>query len=295
PEPSDGVGARKESSSTPKTVRSICVPSSVTALTIATPIGVAASTSGWSRHAASCSPSTTERENALSVLVPSSKAKAVTGRFLRPETPSLTRPPERPDSMTMSTAIRAITTPMRPNRPRAWVSSRTARNTGTLGVAPPRAGRAGRPRTTPCRQYVEKMVPVCHRSRRPVGSGGVSPLSGAGDDAGAPELAHHRGDDGRQRPHDVVERAVAVELQGGGVHDRVDQLRDLLGCRDADVGQGPHERLLDLAVHPRRLLVEQLARLQRGERAADGVRTLGHQLEVRDGVREHLVRRRAGR
>ncbi len=32
------------------------------------------------------------------------------------------------------------------------------------------------------------------------------------------------------------------------VLDRVDQLRDLLGCRDADVGQGPHQRLRQVEV-----------------------------------------------
>src|SRR5690606_40950441 len=46
----------------------------------------------------------------------------------RPDTPSLTRPTERPESNTISTPINATTAPIKTKRPRAKDSSRRARN-----------------------------------------------------------------------------------------------------------------------------------------------------------------------
>ncbi|SDU85318.1 hypothetical protein SAMN04488548_136962 [Gordonia westfalica] len=57
------------------------------------------------------------------------KAKEVTGSFFNPETPSLTRPTDRPLSSTIRMAMSATSDPIRANRPRANESSRRARNT----------------------------------------------------------------------------------------------------------------------------------------------------------------------
>lgn len=143
PWPSDSSGSSGLPGSMPNSDRSAWVPSVVVTLIMPAPTGSAISTSGRSCQAAIWSASTTERDKALSVLVPSSKAKAVAGSFFRPETPSLTSPADRPDSITIRMAMRAMTAPIRPKRPRAKRSSRSARNMGVLGGIVERVGCAG--------------------------------------------------------------------------------------------------------------------------------------------------------
>jgi hypothetical protein len=119
-------------------VRSTGVPSSFLALTIDVPSSSASATSGRAAQLSRCWVVTSERVNAESVFVPWANATASTGLRMSPETPSTTRPEARPDSRTIRTAIRATTAPMRPNRVRAYASSRRARNTVNLSVGDPR-------------------------------------------------------------------------------------------------------------------------------------------------------------
>ena len=128
PLPSAVTGSRKEPGSIPKSVRSTGVPLRVFALTIMLPKSSASWTSGCMRHACACSSVTTERENAESALVSGAKANVWIGVRCKAETPSLTRPDERPDRITIKIEMRATTAPIKRNRFRANHSSRRARN-----------------------------------------------------------------------------------------------------------------------------------------------------------------------
>ena len=153
------VGATNEPGSTPTRVRSTGEPSSWCAFARSRPYGAASSTPGCSAMVPTWSVSMTDRVNAASVPVPSSNAKSVTGVRLRPETPSLTRPADSPESRTTRTATSATTPPMSRKRVRAKTSSRNARNmrslpmlstvrrylTNTASTKRRRPGRRGRP------------------------------------------------------------------------------------------------------------------------------------------------------
>ena len=128
-------GDRKESGSTPMSVRSTGVPSWFFALTMVRPIGVASATPSAAATSSTVPRSTMERVNAESVLVPSSNAMASASMALRPDTPSLTRPAVRPEMITMRMDIRASTRPISRNRVRAKSISRQARNMGPPGSA----------------------------------------------------------------------------------------------------------------------------------------------------------------
>src|SRR5690606_35730582 len=126
------VGATNDPGSTPTSVRSTGESSSRWALARRSPYGAASTTPGCSAIVSTWSTSITERVNAASVPVPSANAKSVTGVRLRPETPSLTSPAERPESRTTRIATSATTPPMRRKRVRAKPSSRSARNMDDL-------------------------------------------------------------------------------------------------------------------------------------------------------------------